>query len=468
MIKDRAQQGFLLASLIISTTLIVAIAVAVTTLVINNYSLAKVDVYRLGAQLAADAAADRAIAELNHDTDWSGTAGEVDLHNVGEYKSTYEITILPGSGPSQKIANVTGRTYSPSTSSTPRSTRKYSIDLRSLGSASSTFSIVTGVGGLILNNSAKIVDGDVYVNGTIVMTNTAQIGLSSNPVSVKVANQSCPLTGGSTYPIVCVAEEPISISNPAHIYGDVCATHQSDGSGMSDVGLDTSCADPPPLPLPPHDRDAQKANITTTTSDSYYTNCDSNTAQRTWPGGLKIEGDVNIGKKCEITIEGDVWITGNLDMINSAKIIVSDSISLGGANTVDPNHPTIMIDGPSGVAIRNSSQIIANASDTGAQIITYWSDALCSPDCSDVTGQDLFDSSTITTIYLEQSAQAPSSILYAKWSQIDLNNGGDIGALVGQKVKLRNSAAVTFGTSVGGGGGSSPITWLVDNYRRDY
>ncbi len=463
-----SQNGFVLASLIISTTLLVAVAVAVTTLIINNYSLSVRDTRRLSAQLAADSAADRAIAELNNDANWTGTVGEIELMNNGNYRSTYETAVLAGASPSEKIINVTGRTYAPASAVTPSSTRKYSVDLRSLGSAGGTFSIVTGVGGLILNNSAKIVDGDIYVNGTITMTNTAQIGLSSNSVNVKVANQSCPLAGGPSYPTVCAAGEPISISNPAHIYGNVCATHQSDGSGMSDGGLDGACADPPPLALPPHDRIAQQVNITTTTSDAYYTNCDSNTATRTWPGGLKIVGDVVIKKKCEVTIEGDVWITGNLSMSNSAKLIISDSISLGGINTVDANYPSVMVDGTTGIEIGNSSQITANSSDTGAQLITYWSDAACSPDCADVTGQDLFDSSTVTTIYLEQSAQAPASILYAKWSQIDLNNGGDIGALVGQKVKLRNSAAVTFGASFGGGGGPSPITWLVDNYRRDY
>jgi len=468
MNKENKQQGFLLASLIISTTLIVAIAVVITTLIINNYTLAKKDVYRLNAQLAADAAADRAIAELNNDTDWTGTGGEIDLLNAPNYKSTYEITISAGATAKKKVINVIGRTYAPVTDTSPRATRKYSVDIRSLGSAGGTFSIVTGVGGLIMNNSAKIVDGEVYVNGTITMTNTAQMGLSSNPITVNVANQSCPLTGGPSYPTVCSAGEAISISSPAHIYGDVCATHQTDGSGMSDGGLDVSCANPPPLPLPPHDRTAQKTNITTTTSDAYYTNCKSNSATRIWPGGLKIEGDVSIELGCEITIEGDVWITGSLTLLNSAQIIVSDTIALGGTNTVDSDYPSIMVDGAGGIEIRNSSQIVSNSADVGAQLITYWSDSACSPDCANVTGQELFDSSTTTTIYLEQSAQAPESILYAKWSQIDLNNGGDIGALVGQKVKLRNSAAVTFGASFGGGGGSSPITWLVENYRRDY
>ncbi len=464
----KQENGFIIASLIITTTLVVAVGAAVTSLIINSHTLARRETFRLGAQLAADSAADRAIAELNNDSNWTGTGGEIDLYTGAGYKTTYEVAVSAGASPSSKVIDVTGYAYYPSTAVSPTKTREYSIDVRSIGSATGTYSIVTGVGGLIMNNSAKIVDGDVYVNGIITMTNTAQIGLSSNSVDVKAAHQSCPTSGGATYPAVCTSGEPISISNSAHIYGIVCATNQTNGSGMSNSGLDASCADPPPLALPNHDRDIQKANVTTTTSDAYYTNCNSNTATRIWPGGLKIVGDVVIQKKCEITIEGDVWITGNLTMSNSAKMIVSDTIVLGGTNTVDADYPTVMVDGSIGIQIGNSAQIIANASDVGVQLITYWSTAGCSPDCTDVTGQDLFDSSDFTTIYLEQSAQAPASILYAKWSQVDLNNGGDIGALIGQKVKLRNSAAVTFGASVSGGGGSSPVTWLVKNYRRAF
>lgn len=462
------EKGFVLASLIITTTLVVAVGAAVASLILNNYGVAKREQFRLGAQLAADAGADRAIAELNNDVSWTGTTGEVDLHNNNGYRTTYEISVADGATSRLKVITATGRTYYPSTDTTPLVERSYELDARSLGSASGTFSIVTGVGGLILDNSAKIVDGDVYVNGTITMSNTSQIGLSSNSVNVDVAHFSCPTTGGASYPEQCLTGEPISISGSAQIFGDVCATNQTDGSGMSNGGLDTGCTDPTPLPLPPHDRATQISNISTTTSDPYYTLCDSNSATRTWPAGLKIEGDVVIQKKCEVTIEGDVWITGSLTLRNSAQLIVSDTISLGGANTVDPDYPTIMVDDEDGIEFHNTSQAVANSSDTGIQFITYWSEASCSPDCADVTGQDLFDSSDITTIYLEQSAQAPSSILYARWSQVDLNNGGDIGALIGQKVQLRNSAAVTFGASVSGGGGSSTVTWLVENYRRTY
>lgn len=460
---SKQENGFIIASLIITTTLVVAVGAAVTSLIINNHTLARRETFRLGAQLAADSAADRAIAELNNDTDWTGTGGEVDLHTGSGYKTTYEITVSAGASALEKVINVTGHAYYPSTAVSPTKTRKYSIDIRSIGSAAGTYSIVTGVGGLYMENSAKIVGGEVFVNGELDMKNSAQIGLSSNSVEVKSAHQNCPSGGGASYPQVCSSGQPISMSNSAHIYGRVCAKNQTNGSDMSNTGLDASCSGasagaPDPLPLPDHDRVAQKAAVSNTINGDYK--CSSNSAVWTLPANTKITGDFEIEKKCDIIVEGDVWIEGKFIMKNSAEIIVADSLGT--------TRPDIMVDDSSGVLLENSSSISSNASGTGVQLLTYYSRAGCSPDCADVTGNDLYDSREEVTLLLKNSSNAESSILYARWTQAQLDNGGDIGAIVGQTVKLQNSAAVTFGAAVGGGGGSSPVTWLVENYRRSF
>src|SRR5690606_30709873 len=123
-----------------------------------------------------------------------------------------------------------------------------------------------------------------FVNGTITMSGSAQIGLSNAPVDVFSAHQSCPLGGGPTYPSQCdpIDGEPISISNPAWIYGDVRAENQSNGSRMSDGGL-ISNSNVDPLPLPPHDRTAQKSAIVPandrTGADA---SCTTNGGNKTW------------------------------------------------------------------------------------------------------------------------------------------------------------------------------------------
>ncbi len=456
------QHGVVLATLVIVTMVVFAIVLIVTQTVVDNYVTVLGEKYRVNAQFAADAGVDYAITQLNQDETWTGVV-ETDLFDNGDFKTTYEVTTSDLTSGRKELL-VVGRSYDPTGASEPKSSRSITVELYSVSSGGLGASIVTGVGGLIMQNSSKIVDGDVIVNGEIRMKNTAQIGTSTNSVTVRAAHQNCPDPANASYPQVCGPSEngePITMENSAHIYADVQATNQSDGSGMSSPGLQPGS--PSPQALPPHDRDAQKANITKTTSDSYYTKCDKNNETRTWEGRLKIEGDVEISKKCKIIITGDVWITGKFDMSNTAQMIVSDTISLGSPNTVDPDRPSIMVDGDV-ATLQNSAKLVGNSTDTGLMLITYWSKAGCSPDCADVTGTDLYDSREENTLILKNSYEAPNSVLYAKWSQIKIENSGDIGALVGQTVLMQNSTTVTFGTSVPGGG--ADITWLVYSYRQ--
>lgn len=456
------QSAFVMPSIVITATFLMTIALIITDLAVSNVRIATDDRGRLRAQLAADSGLDYGVAALNNNTSWPGTSGEVDLLATADYRTTYEVTATMVDSRSITLSSI-GRTYQPATATTPTHQREFIAEMRGIGSPSGSYSIVTGVGGLFMENSAKIVAGEVFVNGEISMQNSAQIGLTTSPVNVEAAHFNCPIGGGASYPMQCTTSdgEPISISNIARIYGDVCARNQFDGTSMQDGGLDPTCSGsqpsaPTPQPLPDHDRAAQIAAISNTITGDYV--CDSNTAQWILPANTRITGNFDIQKKCKITLLGDVWVEGNLTMINSAQVIVSD--------TLGTTRPNIMVDGSGGAFLNNSSRIIGNAQDTGAQLITYWSTASCAPGCADVTGTDLYDSRNLVTVSLQESADAENSILYARWSQAELDNGGDIGAIIGQTVRLRNSASVTFGAAVGAGSGTGQV-WLIDSYRRN-
>src|SRR6185312_8316727 len=115
----------------------------------------------------------------------------------------------------------------------------------------------------------------------------------------------------------------------------------------------------------------------------------------TWPAGTKITGNVTLSNSCTVTVQGDVWITGTLNLSNTTKMIVS--------NTVDSTQPVIMIDGQGGATFSNSTQIVSNSSSTGIEFITFYSMAACSPSCASVTGTDLANSRSISTITLSNT-----------------------------------------------------------------
>jgi len=224
------------------------------------------------------------------------------------------------------------------------------------------------------------------------------------------------------------------------------------------------------LPLPDHDRMAQITNWEnegSNTMTSAEASCTSNGGSKLWPANTRITGDAEISHSCSVTMEGDIWIDGNLDMSNSSKLIVNDLLDTPMVS-VD-GIPIIMVDGDN-VKFANSSKIIGNSSDVGPMVITYKSDNACTliddpsdPSyCADLTGDDLFNSRDIVTIEFNNSAEGPETIFFSKWSRVLVSNSGEIGALVGQTVELSNSGAVTFGTSLPG---AEPTVFLVDDYK---
>lgn len=453
-LSAKNQKGQILITLVIVIPALVLIVAAYLSLSTSGYRLERRDQFRTQAQMAADAGADYGLEQINQDNTWLGTSGEVTLQSDSSKKVTYEDSVTDNSATSKTLA-VVGRTYFPATAATPSAIVRVKVDLRPV--ASGTYSVVSGEGGLYMSNFSKIVGGDVLIDGIVNLSNSAQIGLSTNPVNVSVANQVCPKPPDSTYPRICNAGEndnPITMSNTAHIYGNVKANNQINTypSNMTNSGL-IATSGVTAQALPDYDRASQKAAIATTISGGFA--CSSGT--QTWLANTKIVGDVSISNKCKVTVKGNVWITGNLTLSNSSQLIVDD--------TLGTTQPVIMVDGPTGAVMTQSAALISNSSGTGFQLITFWSSATCSPDCTNVTGADLYNSRGVTTISLANSSQGPQSIFYSRWSQVSVNNAGQLGALLGQTVQMSNTATITFGSTAG----SLGITfWVANGYRQSF
>ena len=446
------QNGSILLVFLISLPFLILIATYYMQLSLTSLQVATQDQRHSQAQLSADAGADYAIEQISLNNAWAGTAGEVTLHNETKIRTTYAVTVV--SNTVTKTLLITGRSYAPASATSPARSVKIAVDLRPVTKGS--FGVISGEGGLFMSNSSKIVGGDVFINGEISLSNTAQIGLSTTPLNVSVAHQICPVPPDATYPRVCNSGEhgqPITINGPsAHIYGTVKATNQTTGTSMTNPGL-VAGTTVTPQPLPTYNRAAQKAAVTTNLTGT-AASC-GGTQTLVWPANTKITGNVTIGIKCRVTVQGNVWITGSLAMSNSSQLVVADAL---GASV-----PNIMIDGAAGATFSNSSQLVSNASGTGFEIFTFWSAGACSPDCATQTASDLYNSRAVTTINLQQSSSAPNTIFYAYWSQVSIGNSGQIGALIGQTIQMNNSGTLTFGAAVDVGG---PTIYVVQGYRK--
>ncbi len=454
------QSGFLLILTLIQGLVILTILTGVMTLGLYNLGAAKRSTYITSAVYAAEAGADRSMYEINQSSSYAGTntvcpigptgSNPVTLYNNTQGRATYETCVTAGSIANEKIVYAVGKVYVPAGSTTPKSTKTVRLVIE--GTPSGSYTIQTGPGGLVMTNSSTITTGPIYVGGFLTMSNTARIGSSSVPVAVSIANQRCPVPIDATWPQVCpmgTQNNPITMSNQAHVYGDVKANGQINTSGLSNPGL-TASSGVAEVTLPDYDRASQKAAVTSTITGA-AASCNGSQS-KTWAANVKITGNVTLSNSCTITISGNAWITGNLSLSNTSQL----KVAAGVAAT-----PTVMIDGSSGITLSNQTVVATNTAGIGVQFITFYSTASCSPDCASVTGTNLNSSMNQTTVSLANQGLAASSTFYARWTALTLSNGGNIGAVLAQKITLSNSGNITFGSS-GGSGGS--YSWDVRYY----
>lgn len=457
-VKDRqsipSQHGVILAGVLIMMILFVSMGTVLFDFAISHF----VDARRVqiinNSLFAAEAGAEKTLLELNKDSAYAPPAGEVEFYNSStKGRATYEITISNGSATNEKIVTSTGRIYYPANSLTATAKRKVRITVIAYQSTYSS-SVATGVGALIMENSSKIANGQVRINGYIDMKNSATIGSAANPLEVWVPDYSCPLSGGATFPMLCdSSHKSISISSPARIYANVHKRNLVDSARITGT-IDEVGADP--VSMPDDNRATVKNGITSTgtTMTAAAASC-QNSETRSWTNVHITGGDVTIKNSCKVTVGGNVWIDGSLTLENNGELIVDSSLT---------SAPTILVDGSLGAKFKNQSKLRANSSNVAFVVIAFWCGSGCSPD-STPTGNQLFNSKDTVTIDVNNGAGAAASVLYSRWGRATLSNSSAVGALVGQSIHLKNDASVTFGIALGGGGAD---VFNVKHYQEIY
>lgn len=469
-------RGFIVGSLLVLVFVMSFLLLSITATSLANYNSATNENARTNAQFVADAGLDLALYEINQDDTWPGTVDglgsivEETLYDDGTIRTTYEVTVTDDGSGSSKVIRSVGRSYRIGVSADPIATRAYELQIAAVTSGTGPGSVVSGVGGLILNNNSRITGGDVIVNGRVTIGNNAQIGLSTNPVNLRVAHQSCPQPVNSTYPQVCTTGEPIT--NSGLIYADVQAQNQTTSTGMTSPGLTSSSF--APIAVPGYDRATHKAAVAATYAPNNSAVSCGNNQSKSWPANVRITGNITLGNNCRVTINGNVWITGNLTFGNNSEIIIANSLTLPSGWT----RPVIMIDGSSGMTTGNNSRITPNSSGLGTEVVTTWwntntltnggfncggiSDLL---DCTAVTGVALSSSQNTTTINLSNNANAANSVFRTLWSRAVVSNNGALGAIAGQTIQLGNNAVINFTASISGSD-NLVTTWVKRGYFR--
>lgn len=467
------QRGVVFITILIVGMIVTFVGLSFADLTISQYGRTSDNLYRTNAILLAEAGIETTLSELSADDNFSGTTEETTFYEDDRGRGSYTSTVETGPN-GEKTITGTGTTYKPASK---KIASKQKVRVTLVGTAAPVPSVVAGAGGLILGGSASINNSDVHVNGSITFANSAaSIGSETHPVSVQVANANCPKNSnpGPTYPSVCATGQPINIPDWSNvkILGTICATGQTQAkfpesqwnsnqpqiraASAGGSGLVSDCT-APVLPMPTYDRASHISRMTTTGTMSNNTyNCNnwiSGAAfDRTWPANLRLNDNVSIGSSCNLTITGDVYISGNLTVGGGSTIRIADSLG----TTI----PRIVVDGT--VNLGSGGKVLANSSGTSAQIISYRSTASCSPSCANVTGTDLYNSRNQQNVTVDGGGSFPGLGVWAYWSKAKINGAGIVGAVTGQTIDMEGAGNVTFGTSLGSG----TTTWTIRSYQR--
>lgn len=461
-LRPKSTGGYILVAVLWISIVLTIIAFALLSGETDQYLLASDTFYSDNALYTAEAGIEQTISQLNQNGSFTGySTNQTFFNDSSQGLGQFTSTISNVSGSNAKLITATGVVYR---SGNPSPVASRSIRVTVVGTSSSSNSVISGPGGLILSGSANITNGPVYVNGTITMSGASQIGTSSKPLAVNVSYDSCPAGSnpGSTYPVVCTSGQPISFSGSPTIYGSVCATGQTSSTdiktGTGGMGLESGCTAPVVSP-PTYNRLAQTGAVTTTASGSSnsYT-CQQYPFNRTWPANLELTGNVSIGSSCNVTIDGNAYITGNLTIGGASTMTVSNSL---GATI-----PVVIVDGT--ITVGGSAAMVANSNGTGIEFISFDSTASCTTStssstyCPTLTGNNLYNSSLQTTVSIGGAVSLPGMIFQAYWGELVLGGSGHIGAIAGQTLNLSGAGTIVFGTTLSSG----TSTWTITSYQQ--
>ncbi len=299
------------------------------------------------------------------------------------------------------------------------------------------FGVQAGNGGFILENSSTVT-GNVYSNGTITGSGNTISGdaISADPIGL-INNIH---TTGSSY------AHTIQNSNIDLNAYYVVKTNTTVGGTSYPYSSDQPSADMPISDdqIDEFKNDALAGGVATCSGGSYKITTTSTLGPKKIPCDLEISGSPTI------TLNGHIWVTGNITIQNSAIIRIASNL---GSNSVaiiaDKTNDRI---GSSQIQLKNSVQFFGSGS-VGSFIF------LMSRNNSAEVG------SSDDAIEMDNSSSG-AVILYAPHGLISINNSAILKEVTGYKIKAKNTANIIYDTGLantlftsGPGGGYTVLNW---------
>ncbi|MBI2109067.1 MAG: hypothetical protein HYT93_02725 [Parcubacteria group bacterium] len=318
-----------------------------------------------------------------------------------------------------------------------KNTRKTQVALLVGEGTSFVYGVQVGDGGLLLENSSEVI-GNVFSNGPIE-------GRNSNIVRGEVI---------SAGPEGLIDDVHATSSAYAHTIKDSLIegdAHYQDIVNTTVLGqLFPGSAEEEPVAFPITDEMVDIWKTEAEAAGVISSPCPYVIKNDITLGPVKINCDVNISQSPTVTLAGNVWIAGNLEISNTPTIVAAPSVGNKSVIVIADNPANRLTS--SRIELENSSEFYGSG-EPGSYILF-----LSQNNSAELGGGE-------EAIEIGNSAEG-DIILYAGHGEIVLQNTVFLREVTGYKVHLKNSAKVEYNMglqnvlfSTGPSGGYEIIDW---------
>lgn len=409
-LSSSARGSILLLALIVS-----AVVMTVTVSFFNYFaSSVRAERYALAsaqARLLAEAGIDKAIYELNQNSNYSGE------NNTALGNGVFNISVASINNNTKRI---TVASFVPN-STRPTATREVratvGIDTEVVSFA---FGVQAGNGGLFLENSASV-RGNVYANGPVT-------GQNNNIVRGTVVSAG---SAGLIDGVHATSSGYARTIRDSTLDGD--AYFQTISNTTVSGTQYPGSADQPTTTLPISDELIEEWKAAALLGGVHTAPCPYVISTSISLGPKKINCNLTIkGTGNIITLNGPLWVKGNIEIQNSPTIRVSSAQS-GRSIPIIADDPSNRLDG-SNIEIENSA--VFEGSGNGSHILF-------------ISQNNSAESGGSEEAIEVENTVSGDLLVYAGHGEIELGNNSNLRQVTAWRIRAKNSAEVMYETGLG-------------------
>ena len=355
----------------------------------------------------------------------------------GKNYDTTEVLSLDGFFATTTVADISGAKEITATGTASRMIRKSKIKLEVGGGTSFFYGMQTGQGGIIMSNTSEVV-GNVFSSGHI-------MGYNSNIVRGDVISAGPSGLADGIHATSSVYAHTINNSN---IDKDAYYTTIS-GTNVGGVSYPGS-PDQATSSLPISDAKIDEWKAEALAGGTYISPCPYTISGTVSIGPKKINCDLNITGTAVVTLNGPIWVSGNINFSNSADVKVNPS--LGDKSVAVIADKETNRSSSSRIFISNSVEFFGSGSNKSYVLLVS-------------RNNNAESGGSASAIEISNSANG-KILLYAPHGLMYLSNSISVKEASAYKIQLSNSAKIIYETGLsnllftsGPSGGYSIESW---------